>query len=246
MPYIHTEDTHNLKAPQKLVPLVAELLKPKSVVDIGCGIGTFLHVFKELGVVEVLGVDGDWVDRSLLKKYINTEEFRVGDLTRFISLEKKFDLAVCLEVAEHLDEIFADNLVKTLSQASNVILFSAGIPFQGGQYHINEQWPDYWQKKFLKVGFIAFDIIRKKFWEDEDIDFWYKQNTILLINKDSVDNYDFIQSEPNHEVISFVHPQLYIRKSEQLQSILLGQQKLMFYLKLLAKAFLIKLHLLRR
>ncbi len=48
--YIHKEDIHNLRAPRQLVPIILQLCSPESVVDIGCGIGTFLYCFKEAGI----------------------------------------------------------------------------------------------------------------------------------------------------------------------------------------------------
>ena len=73
--YIHREDIHNLDAPQVIVPLVMELIKPKTVIDVGCGLGTFLWCFKELGVQTVLGLDGNWVNRDQLFKYLEPHEF---------------------------------------------------------------------------------------------------------------------------------------------------------------------------
>jgi 2-polyprenyl-3-methyl-5-hydroxy-6-metoxy-1,4-benzoquinol methylase len=61
-----------------------------------------------------------------------------------LDLEKEFDLVVSLEVAEHLPASAADQFVNTLVKHGKKILFSAAIPGQGGQDHLNEQWPDYW------------------------------------------------------------------------------------------------------
>ncbi len=94
--YIHDETVHNLNAPNRIVPEVIQLVNPQSVVDIGCGIGTFLHVFKMNGVSDVLGIDGPWANKKLLKKYINPEEFQEWDLEKEIKLNKKYDLVVSL------------------------------------------------------------------------------------------------------------------------------------------------------
>jgi 2-polyprenyl-3-methyl-5-hydroxy-6-metoxy-1,4-benzoquinol methylase len=69
-PYVHSTDKHNLDAPRGIVPQLAELLQPTSVVDVGCGLGTFLHAFKECDVLDVLGVDGAWTDRALLAEHL--------------------------------------------------------------------------------------------------------------------------------------------------------------------------------
>ena len=145
-PYIHTEAIHNLSAPRVIVPIVLEMIKPNSILDVGCGIGTWLKVFEEYGVDDYLGIDGDYVDRSTLK--ISEKRFLPNDLRKRWSLNRKFDLVVSLEVAEHLPEEVADLFVSTLSAHGDTILFSAAIPGQGGQNHVNEQWPTYWQKKF--------------------------------------------------------------------------------------------------
>ena len=181
--YIHDEQTHHLKDPDKIVPVIMELLQPKSVVDIGCGIGTFLHVFKREGVQDILGIDGPWVNRELLSKYIKPEEFLEADLEKGLSLDKSYDLVVSLEVAEHLAPSAADTFVKNLVNAGEVILFSAAIPLQGGQNHINEQWLSYWEAKFLKHHYGLQDVIRPLFWNDPEISWWYKQNMVLFTPK---------------------------------------------------------------
>ena len=171
MKYIHTEKYHNIKAPKLIVDLFLEFYQPKSVVDVGCGIGTFLHCFKEKGINEVLGIDGDWVDPNLISKYLKESEFLVKDLEKPFMLNKKFDLVISLEVAEHLRPEYADQFIETLINLGDIILFSAAIPGQGGTNHLNEQWPSYWQKKFNKHGFIFHDIFRPLIWENEDIFF---------------------------------------------------------------------------
>ena len=110
--YIHKESVHCLKDPNIIVPEIVKLLKPKSVVDIGCGLGTFLNVFKRLGISDVLGVDGSWVNRDLLHQNIRPEEFKEWDLEKELKLDKKYDLAISLEVAEHLSKKSSDIFVK--------------------------------------------------------------------------------------------------------------------------------------
>ena len=137
--YEHSEAMHNLESPSEIVPIISDLIKPKSVVDFGCGIGTFLHVFKNNNITEVLGLDGKWVNKDLLHKYISPSEFKEVNLEESVSLEKKYDLAISLEVAEHLSEKAAKIFVKNLVNAADKVIFSAAIPNQGGQNHINEQ-----------------------------------------------------------------------------------------------------------
>ena len=190
--YKHGEQVHNLKDPSIIVPEIMKLLNPKSVVDFGCGLGTFLCAFKKNGVVDVLGLDGAWVNKALLYKYINPDEFVETNLEKEIKFNKKYDLVVSLEVAEHLSADSADIFVKNLVNSGNTILFSAAVPNQGGQNHINEQWLTYWEEKFLKYGFIIYDVIRPIFWNYSEIFPWYKQNMVLLAPKGLKFNLDVI------------------------------------------------------
>jgi len=97
--YIHTENVHNLRDPELLVAEILKMLNPKSVVDIGCGLATFLSIFKRYGVSDILGIDGKWVNKELLFKNINPNEFLEQDLEQLFILKKKYDLVLSLEVA---------------------------------------------------------------------------------------------------------------------------------------------------
>ncbi|SNR95349.1 bifunctional 2-polyprenyl-6-hydroxyphenol methylase/3-demethylubiquinol 3-O-methyltransferase UbiG [Flavobacterium sp. ov086] len=184
--YIHEENFHNFGAANEIVPFIINLLEPKSVVDVGCGIGTWLKIFKDKGVIDILGIDGGYVDKRMLK--INQKNFKEFDLEKFYRSKRKFDLAISLEVAEHLSPTSADDFVKTLIGLSNIIIFSAAIPYQGGQNHINENKPSYWIEKFEKSGFKLYDVLRPQFWNNENIDSWYKQNIFLFTNQINLDS----------------------------------------------------------
>lgn len=133
-----------------IVPIMMELVRPTCVVDVGCGTGEFLRIFEDKGVQEILGVDGMYVDRSQLA--IPQACFRAVDLNRPFTLEKTYDLAVSLEVAEHLEPAAAADFIESLTRLAPVILFSAAIPLQNGYHHVNEQWPDYWAQLFQVRG----------------------------------------------------------------------------------------------
>jgi SAM-dependent methyltransferase len=168
----------SLLSAKVIVPLVMKLVGPKSVVDIGCGTGTWLSVFREWGVAEVYGVDGDWVDDSQLE--IQTDQFQRRDLTHPLVLTRQFDMAMSLEVAEHLPADSADTFVDTLVRLAPVVLFSAATPYQGGHHHLNEQWPEYWALRFAARGYRVADCLRDKVWEDERVSYWYRQNILLF------------------------------------------------------------------
>jgi SAM-dependent methyltransferase len=163
---------------QTVVPLVNGLLRPASVLDVGCATGTWLAEWRGVGVSDVLGIDGNYVDRTAL--LIPVDQFEPVDLRRPFSLGRKFDLVQTLEVAEHLDEACADTFVESLSRHGDTVLFSAAIPGQGGTHHVNEQWPSYWAEKFAAAGYTAYDVIRPRIWTDSRVLYWYKQNILLF------------------------------------------------------------------
>ncbi|HEY4839898.1 MAG TPA: methyltransferase domain-containing protein [Candidatus Acidoferrales bacterium] len=172
------------KSAKAILPIVFEIVSPKSVVDVGCGTGAWLSVVRELGVVDAVGIDGNYVDRKLLM--VPPECFVAADLTQQIEMSRKFDLAVCLEVAEHLRAAASETLVKSLVGLSPVVLFSAAIPGQGGLHHVNEQWPPYWENLFAKRGYQLVDCIRSRVWNDPEVDFWYAQNCFLFVRRDQL------------------------------------------------------------
>ena len=171
-----------------ILPLVLDILPPvKSVVDFGCGVGSWLSVLREHGVTEIQGIDGDWVQTEMLK--IPAQNFRQIDLDKAIVLDKKYDLAMSLEVAEHLCPEAAADFVKSICNASDFILFSAAIPGQGGTGHINEQRHSYWIALFAENGYTMFDAIRPQIWHNDSIEVCYRQNALLFSrNADCIEN----------------------------------------------------------
>lgn len=227
--YKHYQSVHNDKNPNIIVPEIIKLLNPKSVVDIGCGIGTFLNAFKRFGVEDVLGVDGKWVDENQLHVNINPSEFMEWDLENKLSLSKKYDLVVSLEVAEHLSSESANIFVQSLVNSGNLILFSAAIPYQGGLNHINEQWLTYWEEKFLKYDFVIHDIIRPMFWDNPEIFVWYKQNMVLIAPREFKIDIDL----KSLSMRNIVHPEIYEDRQKNLMDIVKGRKKTLTYLKYL-------------
>jgi SAM-dependent methyltransferase len=175
--FFDTYTAGSLRSARVIVPLVRELAPVGSVVDFGCGRGAWLLAFKEDGVDDVLGLDGPYVDRSQL--LIGADEFRGADLGRPVDLGRGFDLAVCLEVAEHLPARSSRALVRSLTAAAPLVLFSAAIPGQGGTCHVNEQWPEYWDRRFGPEGYRRIDVIRPQVCQDRRVDWWYRQNAFL-------------------------------------------------------------------
>ena len=203
----------SLSSAKGVVPQIMKLLQPKKVVDVGCGIGTWLSVFREEGVDEVLGIDGNWLDKEML--LVPKEYFQNANLEKPLEIGEKFDLVVSLEVAEHLPQNCAENFIDSLIQLGPAILFSAAIPHQGGTHHQNEQWPDYWQKKFEERGYLFIDCIRKKIWDSDKVAWWYAQNIFLAVKKELLDSNEMLKKEfldNRGNALSLVHPRNYLSK----------------------------------
>ena len=203
--YIHNETIHNSKAPKEVVPLIMELIQPTSILDVGCGIGTWLQAFDQFGIKDYMGIDGSYVDRNLLK--ISGEHFTPQDLRNPWNLNRKFDLVISLEVAEHLEAEYAEHFVNSLVNHGDVVVFSAAIPGQSGQNHINEQWLSYWQEKFAQVGYILYDAIRPRIWTNERVDVWYKQNLVIFCKENHPLNQKLNKTSSGY--INVVHPDMY-------------------------------------
>ncbi|NWH08747.1 MAG: class I SAM-dependent methyltransferase [Alphaproteobacteria bacterium] len=192
------------------VPYVMELLRPRSVVDIGCGVGTWLAEFIAAGVEECRGIDGASARDAELK--IPVACFAVGDMTAPLALPHRYDLAVSLEVAEHLPADAAEIYIDSVTAAAPVILFSAAIPQQGGPGHINEQWQDFWREKFSARGFEAVDAIRPLIWGNAEVAWWYQQNTIIYASSEALAAHPHLSPVPKERSLNLVHPSLYERQ----------------------------------
>jgi len=194
-----------------VVSLLLKSIQCRSVLDVGCAQGDWLSAFIRAGIEDYLGVDGEWVPTDGLK--IPTQNFVRADLSKPLSLNKRFDLAVSLEVAEHIADEDSDTLVQSLVDHSDVIMFSAAIPYQPGTYHINCQWPEYWAKKFLKCGYQASDFLRPQLWNMSQVGLPYRQNIILYINSKCLDQSRFDKSVMDgltDSPASRIHPDYYM------------------------------------
>jgi len=167
-----------------IAPLASEL-HPKSVLDVGCARGVWLSHWQRHGAAEILGLDGDYVDCRQLK--IATSEFRAYDLSKPFSLSRQFDLVQSLEVAEHVPESSAEIFVDNLTNHGRIILFSAALPGQGGEHHVNEQPWEYWRRKFAARGYEVFDFIRPLILRSRAVTFCYRFNTFLYVHASAID-----------------------------------------------------------
>lgn len=152
----------------------------KSILDIGCGRGIWLKAWQDKGIEDILGIDGEYVEKNTL--CISPEKFMPLDITIPFNLNKSFDLVECLEVAEHISESAATTLINSIVIHGNIILFSAATPGQGGEHHVNEQPLEYWAEHFEKLGYHAFDYPRKCIQHLHHIEPWYRYNCVIYAN----------------------------------------------------------------
>jgi hypothetical protein len=178
--YRHLDEVEGaIRAAQAIVPAVMEITGPlSSVVDVGGGTGGWLREFGSAGVGRLALVDAEAVRPFMV---IPPECLHAADLEQPLPSLGRFDLAACLECAEHLSASRANDLVSWLASAADVVLFSAAIPGQGGKNHINEQFPRYWSALFEKQGFVKRDVLRQRFLTDPSIPWWYRQNLFFYV-----------------------------------------------------------------
>jgi SAM-dependent methyltransferase len=199
------------RSAMEVLPILFDLLPVRSMVDVGSGVGTWLSVARELGIEDVLGVDGPYVSPELLQ--IPVANFHPHDLTTPLTLPRRFDVALSLEVGEHLPAAASHVYVASLTTLAPVVLFSAAIPFQPGDHHVNCQWPEYWADLFAQHGFYPVDCIRRRVWSNPRVEYWYRQNTILFANKEALDANERLREEQvrtDVSQLSVVHPDRYL------------------------------------
>lgn len=190
-----------------VIPLIAGMVAPRSVVDVGCGIGVWLAVCLQAGIDDIVGVDGDYVPRDQL--LIPHDRFASAYFSEPFSLGRRFDLAISLEVAEHLPEAAAQGFVASLTRLAPVVLFSAAIPGQGGPGHVNEQWQEYWRSKFSAAGYVACDAIRPLVWGNDCVRYYYQQNILVYVAAADFGCYPRLASVITAHSVDLVHPWLF-------------------------------------
>jgi SAM-dependent methyltransferase len=202
-----------------LLGLLARFYRPTSVLDVGCGRGAWLAAAEELGATRLVGFEGNWVKPQDMDS--PAIELRNVDLENEIPQPgEKFDLAMSLEVAEHLSAERASKFVGLLCAAADVVLFSAAIKGQLGTHHINEQRQSYWIRLFEAQGYTAIDMFRPQLWNDESVKWWYRQNAFLFVKTARHPpelNLDELRQleRPIHDI---VHPASYERKVDRFEN----------------------------
>jgi SAM-dependent methyltransferase len=211
--YLDQQDG-SIRSARQVLPGLLTRFNIASVVDLGCGVGTWLSVVREAGIEDVLGLDGDYVDRNMLK--IPQAQFIAADFREEIPVKRHFDLALCLEVAEHLPPATGDRLVEHLTELAPLVVFSAAVPGQEGADHVNEQWQDYWRERFLVRGYFAVDLIRPRIWLNERVEFWYRQNIVCYCTEAFIAQHALTPVDAEAS-LNQVHPALLMQTRAQAQ-----------------------------
>lgn len=198
---------------KRILPWLLDQLQPRSILDVGCGIGCWLKICNKNGI-KIKGIEHPSLEKVVLREIEPFVDFYDLEVN-FPNIEK-YDVCLCLEVAEHLPEFHADKLVSFLVSSSDAILFSAAIPnrvseqtplpFSG--FHKNEQWQSYWIYKFRQYEYQPYEI-RHLFWDDDSVAHWYKQSIFL-----------FMKNNPQlnvAKIYNLVHPHQYLTKLESLE-----------------------------
>lgn len=164
-----------------ILPPLLRLFGARSLLEVGCGNGHWTQSARDAGIEDYNVADGPWNNREHL--LVEKDRFIEANLSSPLRLERRYDMAICLEVAEHVAREHAQGLVGSLCDASDVLLFGAAIPLQGGYGHINEQWPSWWRDLFATRGYRAFDLVRPRHWNDTTIHYWYRQNCFVYVRE---------------------------------------------------------------
>lgn len=174
-------DSGSRASARTIAALLLGEIKIGSLLDVGAGHGAWAAEWMEAGVKDVVAVDGHYVNLAQLA--IPARCFMSRDLAQPLDLGRRFDLVQSLEVAEHLSEEHAEPFVDSLARHGDVILFSAAVPNQGGEHHVNEQPPEYWRRHFAARGFEVFDWIRPRVAINREVKAWYRFNSFIYANE---------------------------------------------------------------
>ena len=213
-----TRDADSASSAATAVSLLHDILAPRSVVDVGCGVGTWLRQFSDHGVETIVGLDGPWVEKKHL--VIPRDAFFEANFEEPLSLPQTFDLALSLEVAEHVSPENAQQFVHSLVELAPMVLFGAAIPHQGGVGHVNEQWPDFWARLFGEEDYVCIDWLRWQMWHLPEVLYWYPQNTLLYINSEHLKTSQLLQETFASFICEtppgVVHPDLFVRHAARI------------------------------
>ena len=206
----YQEQYYNTQSAEQVLPILFGLYKPKSLLDVGCGNGSWMVAARKFGITDIMGIDSQGLENN--KWPLAEEQFNLVDLDYPFDLGRRFDMVLCLEVAEHLAVESAPSLISSLVKHSDLIVFSAAIPGQEGDRHINTREPSYWQQLFNQHGFNTYDNIRPIIWDNQKIFWWYRQNIFIAQRSGSADE------KVTEKIRHIVHPEHFIEKTDSIKN----------------------------
>lgn len=181
----------SLRSAHEVAKVLKQYFAPASLLDVGCGVGTWMKAFSEyFPALDYFGVDGEYVKEKDL--VVEKTHFRGMDISKPFNLAKKFDLIISLEVGEHIAHEKAAAYVQNICNHGDFILFSAAIPGQGGTYHVNEKFPEYWAELFEANGLVCVDFMRPLIWDNQQIEYWYRQNMLVFVTPERLAGLPFL------------------------------------------------------
>ena len=205
------------RSAEAILPLLIGALEPRSLVDIGCGSGAWLAVAESLGVPDLMGIDLP----SIAPPACIGVPFLGADLRQGLSVGRRFDVALCLEVAQSIEPEYALGLVSTLCDTSPAVLFSAAIPGQDSIVHKNSQWLPYWEELFAECDYVCVDCVRPLIWTTPNVAPCYRQNAVLMCNRTTASRaWGRHSAGPPPQIpLSLVHPDVFSAHLSRVQAI---------------------------
>lgn len=218
---------------EKVLEVLSAFVSLRSVLDVGCGLGVWLETALARGIAEIEGIEGPWLDLTRLR--VDPARVQILDLEKGFDLGRRFDLVICLEVAEHLYESAADGFIDSLTRHAPLVLFSAAIPFQMGHHHVNERFLPYWVPFFARRGYELLDLVRPKIWDDPEVLVYIRQNVVLFAHESAIIGNERLRTaaekKDDARLLSVVHPDYWVLRHNEFGAKVAELQRLTDYLK---------------
>ena len=183
--YYHEEAVAS--APGVMRTLARLFPSAQAYVDVGAGSGAYAAEAQRLGRQTVafeysrfgrLVARGQGVDARPF-------DLRAREVP---DVDRRFDLAYCFEVAEHLERALGDELVRFCASQAPLVIFTAAPPGQGGTGHKNEQPRSYWIGRFGAHGMRYDEEISRKLadgFRRENVRSWWLGENVMAFTDQS-------------------------------------------------------------
>ena len=138
---------------EDLWPWLIDTFNVKTMLDVGCGTGESMRWFTGRGI-EASGIEGlPWNVQKCNER--GPEKIILHDFKEGPCQVEKVDLMWCADVAEHIEEEYVDNFIKTLTQCRVLAMCQGGVSnAEDGWHHVNNQPSEYWKKKLKVAGMV--------------------------------------------------------------------------------------------